>query len=76
MLLGTVQNRQQVKESRSLITKGLELVVYCIVANKLFNIVVYALLVILLLDQSPRLVLARVCCSNTTVSSSYQVCTD
>ena len=64
------------QKSKGLITRGLRLVVCCVVANKLFDIVVYSLLVVLLLDQSFRLVLARVYCSNTTVSSGYQVCTD
>ena len=64
------------KESKGLVTRGLRLVAGCTVANKLFNIVVYALLVVLLLDQLLGLVLARVCCSDTAVSSSNQVCTD
>ena len=64
------------KESRGLVVKGLGLVAGCTVANKLFNIVVYPLLVVLLLDQLLRLVLARVCCCYTAVSSSNQVCTD
>ena len=64
------------KESRGLVSRGLRPVAGCTVANKLFDIVVYALLVVLLLDQLFRLVFSRVCCSDTTVSSSNQVCTD
>ena len=64
------------KKSRGLVARGLRSVAGCTVANKLFNIVVYALLVVLLLDQLLRLVFSRVCCSDTTVSSSNQVCTD
>ena len=64
------------KESRGLVSRGLGPVAGCTVANKLFNIVVYALPVVLLLDQPLRLVFPRVGCSDTTVSSSNQVCTD
>ena len=57
-------------------SRGLRSVVGYTVANKLFDIVVYPLLVVLLLDQLLRLVFSRVYCSDTTVSSSNQVCTD
>ena len=64
------------KESRGLVSRGLRPVAGCTVANKLFNIVVYTLLVVLLLDQLLRLVFPRVYSSDTTVSSSDQVYTD
>ena len=47
-----------------------------IVTDKPFDIVVYPLLVVSLLDQSLGFALARMGCSNTTMCGHDQGCTD